>query len=242
MAAIPLQREIYYPESDGKPMGETEHHRDEIYGLIWVLQQHYRDVPDVHVTGNLFLYYVQGDPRFVVCPDVFVVRGVSKHERRTYKLWEEGQVPCLVIEVTSDSTKEEDTQGKKDLYERLGVEEYILHDPFGEYLRPRLQGFRLEAGHYRRIEPATDGSLVSRTTGVTFKPLDSALRLIETATGEPLPDANEVRAELVRERAERLKLEAERDHEQERRLEAEERTRAADEEISRLRRELERRG
>jgi len=235
MAAIPLQREIGYPESDGKPIGETECHRDEIFGLIWVIRQHYRDVPGVHVTGNLFLYYVQGDPRFVVCPDVFVVKGVSKHQRRIYKLWEEGQVPCLVIEVTSDSTRDEDLHGKKDLYERLGVEEYILHDPFGEYLDPRLQGFRLEAGHYRRIEPAADGSLVSRTTGVTFKPLDSALRLIDTATGETLPDADEVQIELDRERAERQ-------HEQERRLEAEDQARAAEEEIRLLRRELERRG
>jgi Uma2 family endonuclease len=228
MAAIPLQREIYYPESDGKPMGETEYHRDEISGLIWVLQQLYLNVPDVHVTGNLFFYYVPGDPRFVVCPDVFVVKGVSKHERRTYKLWEEGQVPCLVVEVTSENTWEEDFNGKKDLYERLGVEEYLLHDPLGEYLRPPLQGFRLEAGRYRRIEPAADGSLLSCTTGVIFRPLDRGLRLIDTATGEPLPSPNEVRLE--------------RDRERERRLEAEERARAAEEELNRLRRELERRG
>ena len=241
MAAIPFQREIYYPESDGKPIGETEYHRDEIYGLIWVLRQRYRDVPDVHVTGNLFFYYVQGNPRCVVCPDVFVVKGVSKHERRTYKLWEEGEVPSLVIEVTSDSTKDEDLHGKKDLYEHLGVEEYILHDPFGEYLRPPLQGFRLENGRYRRIEPAMNGSLLSRTTGLTFRSLDRGLRLIDTATGEMLPSAEEVQLELDRERAERLRLVAERDHEQERRLEAEERAQAAEEEIKRLRRELERR-
>ena len=242
MAAIPFPREIYYPESDGKPMGETEFHRDEIYALIWVLRQRYLDVPDVHVTGNLFLYYVQGDPRFVVCPDVFVVKGVPKHERRTYKLWEEGQVPSLVIEVTSDSTRDEDLHGKKDLYEHLGVEEYIIHDPFGEYLRPPLQGFRLENGRYRRIEPAMNGSLVSRATGVTFKPAGRALRLIDTATGEMLPSAEEVRLELDHERAERLKLLAERDLEQERRLDAEDRAQAAEEELSRLRRELERRG
>jgi len=208
-------------------MGETEYHRDEISGLIWALQQLYLNVPDVHVTGNLFFYYVLGDPRFVVCPDVFVVKGVSKHERRTYKLWEEGQVPCLVIEVTSENTWEEDFNGKKDLYERLGVEEYLLHDPLGEYLRPPLQGFRLEAGRYRRIEPAADGSLVSRTTGVIFQPLDRGLRLIDTTTGEPLPSPNEVRLE--------------RDRERERRLEAEERARVAEEELKRLRRELERR-
>lgn len=140
MVAIPLQPETLYPESDGKPIAETEVHRDEIFGLIWVLRQRYRDVSDVHVTGNLFFYYVQREPRFVVCPDVIVVKGVSKHERRTYKLWEEGEVPSLVIEVTSDSTKDEDLHGKKDLYKHLGVEEYILHDPFSEYLRPSLQG------------------------------------------------------------------------------------------------------
>lgn len=242
MVAIPLQPETLYPESDGKPIAETEYHRDEIYSLIWVLRQRYRDVPDVHVTGNLFLYYVQGNPRFVVCPDVFVVKGVSKHERRTYKLWEEGQVPCLVIEVTSDSTQDEDLHGKKDLYERLGVEEYILHDPFGEYLRPPLQGFRLENGRYRRIDPAMNGSLESRTTGVTFKSAERVLCLIDTATGETLPSAEEVRVELDYERAERLKLVAERDLEQERRLEAEERAQAVEEELRRLRRELERLG
>ncbi|HEV7785244.1 MAG TPA: Uma2 family endonuclease, partial [Thermoanaerobaculia bacterium] len=117
----------------------------------------------------------------------------------------------------------------------LGVEEYILHDPFGEYLRPPLQGFRLENGRYRRIAPALNGSLLSRSTGLTFRSLDRGLRLIDTATGEMLPSAEEVQLELDRERAERLKLLAERDH-------AEERAQAAEEEIRRLRRELERRG
>jgi len=53
-------------------------------------------------------------------------------KRRTYKLWEEGEVPSLVIEVTSNSTRREDTRDKKDLYERLGVKELILYDPLGE--------------------------------------------------------------------------------------------------------------
>jgi Uma2 family endonuclease len=211
MAAIPLQRDVYYPESDGKPMGETEFHRDEIYGLIWALRQHYRDVPDIHVTGDLFLYYAQGDPRAVVCPDVFVVKGVSKEKRRIYKLWGEGRLPFLVIEVTSASTRGEDLGKKKDLYERLGVEEYFIHDPLGEYLRPALQGFRLEQGRYRKID-APDGSLVSRTTGLTFRPEGQEIRLVETPTGKPLPTLEEMT----------------------------DRARAADEEIARLRRELER--
>lgn len=86
-----------------------------------------------------------------------------------------------------------------------------------------------------------NGSLPSRTTGLTFRSLDHGLRLIDTATSEMLPSAEEVQLELDRERAERLKLVAERDHEQER-LEAEERAQAAEGEIRRLRKEMERRG
>jgi Uma2 family endonuclease len=227
MAAIPLRRDVYYPESDGKPMGETEFHRDEIYGLIWALRQHYRDVPDVHVTGDLFLYYAQGDPRAVVCPDVFVVKGVSKQKRRIYKAWEEGRLPFLVIEVTSASTRGEDLGKKKDLYERLGVEEYFIHDPLGEYLRPALQGFRLEQGRYRKIDPTLDGALASRTTGLTFRPEGQEVRLVETATGQPLPTIEEMTVQVDQEKAARL--------------EAEDRAHTAEEEIARLRRELDRR-
>ncbi len=34
MKAIPLQRDVYYPESDGQPMAETDLHRDEMFDLI----------------------------------------------------------------------------------------------------------------------------------------------------------------------------------------------------------------
>src|SRR5512134_2386818 len=129
MTAIPLQRDIHYPESDGKPMAETDLHRDEMFDLIKALDRRYRDVPDVYVSGNLFLYYVKGDPRAVVAPDVFLVKGVPKRKRRIYKLWEEGRPPSLVIELTSDSSQDEDLTKKKNCYERLGVEEYFLHDP-----------------------------------------------------------------------------------------------------------------
>jgi hypothetical protein len=35
--------EIYYPESDGQPMGETDFHRRQIADLIWTLEQRYAD-------------------------------------------------------------------------------------------------------------------------------------------------------------------------------------------------------
>jgi Uma2 family endonuclease len=209
MNAIPFQRDVEYPDSDGQPMAETDIHRDEMHDLIKALGRRYRDVPDVYVSGNLFFYYVQGDPRAVVAPDVFLVKGVEKKRRRTYKLWEEGRVPSLVIELTSDSTQDEDLSKKKLCYERLGVEEYFLHDPYQDYLNPPLQGFRLANGRYRRIAAEADGSLRSLTTGLLLRTEGKRLRLVDAATGEPLPWDEERDAEIFRERAARLGLEEE---------------------------------
>ena len=50
--------------------------------------------------------------------------GVPKHNRWTYKLWEEGQAPAFVMEVASRGTWREDEGRKAALYERLGVREY----------------------------------------------------------------------------------------------------------------------
>ena len=107
MAAIPLQREIYYPESDGNPMAESDVHRDVMFDLIHALETRYFGEPDVYVSGNLLLYYVEGDSRKSISPDVFVVWGVPKGHRKTYLLWKEGKAPDFVIEVTSDTTSHE---------------------------------------------------------------------------------------------------------------------------------------
>ncbi|HEY0511920.1 MAG TPA: Uma2 family endonuclease [Thermoanaerobaculia bacterium] len=202
MTAIPLRRDVHYPESDGKPMGETEIHIREIIYLFEALAERLRETPEVYIGADMFLYYVQGVPKAVVVPDVFVAKGVPRGERRTYKLWEEGQPPCLVVEVTSDGTRHEDLSQKKDLYERLGVEEYVLYDPLQDYLRPPLQGFRLTGGRYQPIPAGPDGALLSQTTGVVFRIEETGLRLIDTATGRPLLRNEEVRDELARLRAE----------------------------------------
>jgi Uma2 family endonuclease len=208
MAAIPLRRDIHYPESDGEPMAETEIHLDVTIDLIQGLRRRYRDVPDVYVVGNMFLYYVQGDPRSVVSPDVFLVRGVPKTpRRRVYKLWEEGEAPSLVIEVTSDSTSDEDTGKKKAIYERLGVEEYFLFDPLGDYLKPPLQGYRLVEGRYRPIPAEPDGSLRSLVTGLILRPeADSRLRMVDAGTGEPVLTDSEIADRLEAAEAELARL------------------------------------
>jgi Uma2 family endonuclease len=260
MAAIPLQREVFYPESDGKPMAETEIHAREMVYLFEGLEDHLRNVPDVYVGMDMLMYYVEGDPKESVAPDVFVTLGVPCGVRRVYKFWEEGRPPTLVVEVTSSSTRREDL-AKKALYEGLGVEEYILHDPLGEYLRPALQGYRLVDGRYQPIPLAADGSLLSRVVGLRFRPEDSGLRLVDPVTGRVLPTRKEETlareaAETAREAAEqkaaheeaaRRAAEQKAVHEEAARRAAEQKAaheeaarRAAEEELARLRAELDR--
>jgi Uma2 family endonuclease len=176
-----------YPSSDGRPMAETDFHRDEMIYLIQAIRFSYQHVQDVYVSGNLLLYYVEGDRRAAVAPDVFVVKGVEKRLRRCFLLWKEGRAPCFVIEVTSEETREEDI-AKKDLYEQLGVEEYFIHDRLAEYLEPPLQGYRMHEGSYRRITPEADGSLISYTTGFRLLRVNERLRVFDVAV-RPLRDS-----------------------------------------------------
>ncbi|MCS7178430.1 MAG: Uma2 family endonuclease [Anaerolineae bacterium] len=103
---------VDYSESDGKPMGETDAHINPLIYLREALADHFRDDPNVYVAGNLFVYSVEGDPSQVVAPDLFVVKGVPKGERRFFQVWKEGKGPDVVFELTSKKTRYEDLGAK----------------------------------------------------------------------------------------------------------------------------------
>lgn len=202
MGAMPLQHDYDYPESDGLPMAETTYHWNVMVDTAQALTSWYKETPNVWVGSNLYLYYKKRTPG--VAPDVLVVRGVDKRERRTFKVWEEGgHVPFFILEATSESTRDKDEGKNKTIYEALGVEEYFLFDPLGEYLKPRLQGFRLTTRGYQPIPRSTDGSLPSRTTGLILRPEGVRLRLVDAATGAPLLWREEIEAKLEAEAAAR---------------------------------------
>jgi Uma2 family endonuclease len=185
---------IVYPERDGKPMGETDVHIDAMIYLREALKYHFRQAPEVYVAGNLLVYYEENNPTASIAPDVLVVHGVSKHQRRTYKLWEEGQPPTVVFEVTSRSSRLEDLGTKRALYAMLGVREYFVYDPLGEYLRPPLQGYRLEGSDYQHLQPTGSGQLTSQALGVDLRLEAGRLRLFDTTTGERLLTYEEAHA------------------------------------------------
>lgn len=235
MATISLKQEVIYPESDGRPIGETEAHVIETLDLLAALKQRYMHVADVYVGADMLLYYVEGNPARRVCPDVFVTFGIPKKpQRRSYFLWREGRPPSMIIEVTSEGSRRED-QEKKDLYARLGVEEYFLDDPLDEYLEPPLQGYRLVQGRYEPIEPDEEGMILSRTTGLLLRRDDHGVRLIDTETRKPLPRIEE-QGVVIEEQGRMLEEQGRVIEEQDRTLaEMDRALRAAEEEIARLR-------
>ncbi len=247
MATVPRQRrprEIEYPTTDGKPMAETDLHRRDMTDTIQTLEDHFADRPRVYVSGNLLLYYEEGNRRKHIAPDVLVTIGIDKEPHRDYYLvWKEGKAPDFVAEITSKSTKREDQKTKFTIYrDILRVSEYVLFDPRAEYLKPPLQGFRLVGGDYVSIEPAA-GRLPSETLGLHLERDGERLRLFDPATGQYLltrlerQEAAERRAEEERRRAEEERRRAE---EERRRAEAAiaDQRRLA-EENERLRREIE---
>lgn len=176
-------------------MAETPTHGRNLTNLIGVLRTWFADDPQVYVSGNNLMYYVPGDKNRHVAPDVFVVKGIPKDKQRDYYLvWEEGFAPQLIIEITSPSTKKEDLETKYRLYrDTLRVQEYFLFDPYGEYLRPKLQGYRLQRCQYVRIKQVA-GRLPSEVLSLEFETAGDDLRVSNPATSAWLQTPEEALA------------------------------------------------
>lgn len=164
-----VDTDIYYPESDGKPMAETELHRDGITTSIQTLSLHYIDDMDVCVSGNLMMYYEEGNPRKSISPDVFVAFGVGKKQRRIYQIWNEGKPPDFVLEFSSEKTYRKDLREKKELYAEIGILDYFLYDAERRLLPEPIMGFRLVDGKYVSIPQDADGSVYSETLALELR-------------------------------------------------------------------------
>jgi Uma2 family endonuclease len=154
------------PYSDGMPM-ESQRHVLQMLLLIETLSLAWSERQDVFVGGNMFLYFspeqIRG--RDFRGPDVFVVLGVPKRERKSWIVWQEGKGPDVIIELLSESTAHIDKGEKKRVYQDvLQVPEYYWYDPdSGE-----LAGFRLRSGIYEPIVPDNGGPLLSQQTGLVL--------------------------------------------------------------------------
>jgi hypothetical protein len=146
----------------------------------------------------------------------------------------------VVFETTSRSTRLRDERDKPAKYHLIGVKEYFLYDPTQDYLRPPLQGHRLEAGGFMRIEADASGALESRELGLLLRLEDTELAMFDAQTGERLYTAHEAAEAKANEEARSRKAEAKARQAESKARQAEAKARqAAEAEIERLRRRLE---
>jgi Uma2 family endonuclease len=227
-ATVPVnvEAEIFYPSADGQPVAETYDHLYALLTTLEVLKQYLAN-RQATVLANQFLYYAQGFPKLRIAPDVMVIFDVAPGGRDNYKTWEDGQVPTVIFEMTSFGTKGQDEIFKKTLYEQLGVKEYWLFDPKGEWVEQQLRGYRLRGEIYEpiqdgRSEPlqlrlVVEGRLIGfyrEDTGEKLlipDELVEALRqeVLARQQAEGLAEQERQRAEQERQRAEQAELQIE---------------------------------
>ena len=209
------------PLEDFEPMPEGDKQRRNLSYATEALKLWFEQLPDVYVSGNLFIRYEEDGAEKRIAPDIFVVFGTSKEDRVSYTVWEEdGKVPDFVLEITSKGTVTKDRKENPLIYRDLGVKEYFQYDPSGISLKPdSLQGVRLENDKYVPISVSTlaDGtlSLHSQTLGLDLHLfVDKTFRFYDPISKQIL------RSHAEAEHA-RYQAELERSYEQQARCEAE---------------------
>ena len=121
--------------------------------IAHLLDERYEDRPDVFISGRIFVSYDITNGNRRVEPDLFIAFDVDSAGIRTnlpnFWIWEIGKAPDFVMEVASPSTAANDLGWKRELYQRLEIQEYWRFDPTGGRLYGRpITGERLVNGRY----------------------------------------------------------------------------------------------
>jgi Uma2 family endonuclease len=154
----------------------------------------FTEVLDVYVGGNLIWYPVEGRPETKTAPDVFVVFGRPKGDRRSYKQWEEGNVPMTVVfEVVSPKSPGAEWVEKFAFYDEYGVEEYYLCDPENN----RLHIYARQGEGLVRVRQVRD--FVSPRLGIRFD-LSGPEMVVRLVDGQPFLTFEQLRAARDQER------------------------------------------
>ena len=242
--APPVRDAVVYPYADGLPMASSPEQEALMVDTRHGLKTHFASRPNVYIGMDMLVFDRQDDNTSCLAPDVFVTFDMPRPVGKSYRIWEVGKPPDVVWEFGSDSTWKGDAKEKKERYRKWGVSEYWLYAPHGGLHYPRLQGFQLVKGRYRRLpaERRGEGLLVVKSPLLGLEQHFDGQRLrfwdpvakeylrtgVEDARGRLKAEAGEERERKgrLREREGRLKAEAEQKRERERRLESDSRAEA----------------
>jgi Uma2 family endonuclease len=190
--AQPVRRGPDFPDGDGDAMPERSSHQKQLADLKFAITNWLAPLPRVYVGGNHFLYYNPAKQEDNVAPDIFVALDVARRPREKYQTWDEDdKFPDLVIEILAPRTRKDDLGAKKDLYARLGAAEYYVHDPRPEMRRRLFAGWQLVDGVYVPAPILLSGGIWSAVLGAELRVIGQWLRLIDPASGQPVPDPDE---------------------------------------------------
>ena len=221
---------------DNRMSESTRHERWLTYG-VYAGRSLLAHLPNALVAGDLAFLFEEGNRSAVLSPDLSVALDAGRHDRGSYKLWQESGVPDFALEALSEKSWRRDVEVKPPLYEALGVREYWILDPIGKLPAP-ITGYRLHHGRYRRIPANRSGGWFSEVFGAELVIHDGEFRYRDIATGELIADyeqsVREREAEKrVRVDAERARIDAERA-----RIDAERARAAAERRVAELEAEL----
>jgi Uma2 family endonuclease len=135
--------DIFYPESDGKPMADNTKQ----FRWILTIQQNidwlYANDDQVFVAGDLFWYPIKGQNKIVAAPDTMVVFGRPKGDRGSYQQWLEDNIaPQVVFEILSPCNSRIEMSKKLLFYALHNVEEYYVYNPDTNDLEIWIRGDR----------------------------------------------------------------------------------------------------
>ena len=155
---------VNYPDRDGRPMSDNTLQEQWIDRIKGGLESLYRDDSDVFIASNLMWYPVKGNNRRRLAPDVMVVFGRPKKYRGSYIQHREKEVaPQVAIETLSPGNRKRAMDYKRTIYEKYGIEEYYVFDPYQIKLEVWLKD-----GDAFRFEPEPNG-FVSPRIGLRFE-------------------------------------------------------------------------
>jgi len=187
----PKNGEIFYPSEEKKKLGETDFQHIQILILEQQLRIFLSEKKDIYLASDLIVYYEEGNPNRRFAPDLMICFGVENKKRRSYKIWEEKQVPQVIIEVASEATWQKDVTTKRRLYERLGVAEYYIIDPEYKYLTQPLIAYRLEFGDLVR-QAINNNRIFSHLLDLELVNTGTDFRFFNLETDNFLPTAQEL--------------------------------------------------
>jgi Uma2 family endonuclease len=155
--------EIDYPDDNGETLSDNTRQLAWIILIKTNLDALFSTNPEVFVAGDLLWYPKQGNNKRSAAPEVMIVFGRPKHHRRSYKQWEEGNIPPQVVfEILSHCNTAQEMEKKLMFYNQHGVEEYYIYDPEDNHFRVWVRG----EVHLELV--ATDQDWISQRLGIRF--------------------------------------------------------------------------